>query len=308
MRQSIIISNGRSGSTLLSDLIAEEPDTCSVQEFLMSAPALSGMHDLLTGTAYWELLSSPKEEVAALFRVGIPPKEIRYPAGGRWAGRLTELPRLLITLGKLTDDPDGLFDRLGERVPGFGVQDLAAHHRQFMDLLAELTGRHGWVERSGGSNQIVHWILGGFPDVRIVHLTRNWADTAASMSKHASFQLIQMRVEAIGRYGIDPFRVTPGQSVPPELEAYLPDRLTAEVIRERGRDAGKFLSLCAFMTSQADQALADHPPRQLLTMAYEDLVADPLTELTALGEFLSFTDPSGWAGRVAHRVKTPVRA
>jgi putative sulfotransferase len=32
----IIISNGRCGSTLLSDLIAEEQESLSVQEFLMS--------------------------------------------------------------------------------------------------------------------------------------------------------------------------------------------------------------------------------------------------------------------------------
>jgi len=36
MERAIIISNGRSGSTLLSDLIVEEPQTCSVQEYFMS--------------------------------------------------------------------------------------------------------------------------------------------------------------------------------------------------------------------------------------------------------------------------------
>ncbi|AGZ46203.1 sulfotransferase [Actinoplanes friuliensis] len=309
MDRSIIISNGRCGSTLLSDLIVEEPETCSAQEFFMSvAPWVRG-DGLLTGAEYWSVLSSPKEEMAALHRVGLPPKEIRYPATGRWADNMVNLPRILgITLAKLTDDPDTLYDKLAARVPDFPSQTVGAHHQAFLDLLAEQTGRKRWVERSGGSSQIAPFILENFPTAKIVYLTRNWADTAASMSKHSVFQLIQLRIEALGRYGVDPFRVAPGQDVPAELEAYLPDRLTAELVRERGSDPKKFMALCAFMSSQAEQVLSDHPPAQLLTMAYEDLLVDPVGELTKLGSFLGFADPAGWADGVAHRVKSPVRA
>jgi putative sulfotransferase len=93
--------------------------------------------------------------------------------------------------------------------------------------------------------------------------------------------------------------------VPEEMRAYLPDRLTADALRSRGTDLKKFLSLCAFMSSQAEQALADRPPAHLHTMAYEDLVADPAGELTKLGGFLGFADPGGWAASMAHRVRTP---
>jgi hypothetical protein len=37
-------------------------------------------------------------------------------------------------------------------------------------------------------------------------------------------------------------------------------------------------------------------------MRYEDLLADPAGELTRLGDFLGFADPSGWAARAAGRV------
>jgi putative sulfotransferase len=43
-------------------------------------------------------------------------------------------------------------------------------------------------------------------------------------------------------------------------------------------------------------------------MAYEDLLLDPVGQLTRLGEFLLFDDPAGWADRVAERVKAPARA
>src|SRR5262249_13951311 len=161
-------------------------------------------------------------------RIGLPPKELHYPATGRWAGNLVELPRILaITLAKLTEDPDGLFDDLATRVPAFPEQPVSAQHRAVLDLLADLTGNSTWGERSGGSSHVAPYLLRAFPDVKVVYLTRNREDTARSMSRHPSFQLIQLRMEFLGRCGLDPFRVGPGDAVPEDLAPYLPDRLTA---------------------------------------------------------------------------------
>ena len=308
MERSIIISNGRCGSTLLSDLIVDEPHTLSAQEFFMSMPWQASAEQM-SGAGYWDLLCSPRADVATLFRVGLAPKEVRYPATGRWAADPGAMPRILgITLAKLTEDPDALFDRLAARVPAFPRQSLARHHQDLLDLLAALLGRRRWVERSGGSSQIAAALLASYPSARIVYLTRNWADSARSMSRHPSFQLVQLRVEALNRYGIDPFRVAPGAQVPAEMRPYLPERITAERLRERGEDPGRFVHLCAFMSSQAEQVLADRPPAHLLTMAYEDLLLDPVGQLTRLAEFLRFDDPAGWADRVAVRVEAPARS
>ena len=307
--RSIIISNGRCGSTLLSDLIAEEPDTLSAQEFFMSMAPWSRSKEVLTGAEYWDVVSSPKEEISTLFRIGLPPKEVRYPATGRWGADQERMPRILgITLAKLTDDPDGLYDRLAEIVPSFPRQSAARQHQDFLDLLARLLDRPRWVERSGGSSQVAPFLLANYPSARFVYLTRNWADSAKSMSRHPSFQLVQLRVEALSKYGIDPFRVTDEESVPEELRPYLPWRITAELLRRRGDDPSRYVHLCAFMSSQAEQALDDSTPEHLLVMAYEDLLLDPVGQLTRLGEFLHFDDPAGWADQVADRVKSPARS
>jgi putative sulfotransferase len=301
--RAIIVSSGRCGSTLLSDLIVAEPQTLSVQEFFMATPAWAKAGADISGATYWSAVSSPKPELTTLFAIGRPPKEVRYPAHGRWSDRLDQLPQMLaITLPKLTDDPDGLFDELADQVPDFPEQSFAGHHRMLLDLITRLTGKQRWVERSGGSSQIAPYLLRSFPDARIVYLTRNWADTARSMSRHPSFQLIQLRLEFVSRCGIDPFQMTPDQQVPAELEHLLPGRITADLLRERGADSSRYLGLCAFMAAQAEQALADNPPTHLLTMTYEDLVADPVSELTRLGEFLEFADPPGWALAVAGQV------
>ncbi|MEV6343806.1 hypothetical protein [Actinoplanes sp. NPDC051851] len=306
MERSIIISSGRCGSTLLSDLIKEEPDSLSAQEFFMSVPWKSYREEM-TGQEYWDVLASPREEMATLYRIGMQPKEVRnYPATGRWAAIGAGMPRVLgITLSKVTDDPDTLYDRLAELVPGFPTQSLAGHHRSFLDLVAELLGRKRWVERSGGSSQIAKSILDDFSDARIVYLTRNWADTAKSMSRHSSFQLIQLRLEALRQYGVDPFRVRPEDVIPVEMKPYMPDEITAEWLRSRGEDASKYVHLCAFMAGQAEQALTDSTPQHLYTIAYEDLLLDPVGRLTEIGEFMLFDDPAGWADSVAHRVGKP---
>jgi putative sulfotransferase len=304
MERAIIISNGRCGSTLLSELITEEPETCSVQEFFMAVTPWSRSAEVLSAADYWKFLSAPKAELSVLFRIGVPPKEFRYPADGRYAQDLQNLPHILaIMLPKLTDDPDALFDTLAERIKDFPTQSIGAHHQQFLDLLTMLTGKKRWVERSGGSSQIAPALLSNFPTAKIVNLTRDWTASAKSMSKHPSFQLVQLRVEAIGRFGVDPLLETDGLP-----EEYQRSNITAEFLHERGQDFKRFLGLCAFMSSQAEQALIDHPPAALHTMAYEDLIADPVSALTGLGEFLGFADAAGWAGSVADRVRKPVAA
>ncbi|MDW5326950.1 sulfotransferase domain-containing protein [Plantactinospora sp. KLBMP9567] len=302
--QAIIISTGRCGSTLLSDLIAKQSDTLSAHEFFASVETWTSDRGVLSGAEYWSRLSSPRPELATLFRIGLGPAEVCYPADGRWAGNLVELPRILATtLPKISSDPDRLFDILAELVPGFPAQPLARHHQMFLDLLTSLAARRRWVERSGGSSHLARYLLEEFPTAKIVYLTRNREDTARSMSRHSSFQLLQLNLEFLGQYGVDPFHLGADQQVPEELERYLPSRLTAETLSERGRDVQRYRRLCAFLTSEAEQAITDAGPRDLLTMTYEDLVDDPLAQLARLGRFLDFDDWEQWARQVAGAVE-----
>ncbi|MFG1951945.1 sulfotransferase domain-containing protein [Micromonospora sp. NPDC048830] len=306
--QAIIISTGRCGSTLLSDLIAEQPDTLSVQEFFVPVGSWIDDEERLSGAEYWSRLSRPGPELTTLFRIGLAPPEVRYPEDGRWAGNLGELPRLLATtLPKISSDPDDLYDTLAELVPGFPAQPAARHHQMFLELLTSLTGRRRWVERSGGSSHIAPSLLRTFPAAKIVYLSRNWVDTAESMRRHSYFQLLELRMDSFRRYGLDPFQVAAGEPVSEEMERCLPGRLTARTLRDRSREVGRYLALCAFLASEAEQAIADAGPREVLTMTYEDLVDDPVTQLGRLGRFLGFDEWAQWAHRVAGSVQTRPR-
>jgi putative sulfotransferase len=81
--------------------------------------------------------------------------------------------------------------------------------------------------------------------------------------------------------------------------------VTAEALRDWSRGLWFFEAMCAHMAGLAEQAITDRPPRYLHRMRYEDLIAKPIDELTQLGEFLGFADPSGWAAATADRVRPP---
>jgi putative sulfotransferase len=302
MERAIILSSGRCGSTLLSDLLAVNPRILSAQEFFVPLLADRLGDSPRTGSEYWDLLSRPGPEVQALGRMGLVPREIVYPPGGRWD--VGSLPRILaVTLPKLSTDPDSLYDRLAEPVQAFPRQALTAHHRQFLDTLAEMMGRAGWVERSGASSLFAADLLKSYRDIRVIYLTRRWQDTAESMRKHPPFQLLQLRLDAISTFGVDPFALQAGQEVPADLEPLLPDRLSADLLGKYADDSRRYVLLCAYLDGLAEQAFADYPPRELLRVSYESIVADPVGRLTAIGGFLGLARPESWATSVALRVR-----
>ena len=312
----IILSSGRCGSTLLSDLIASDAETLSVQESLgslMSAPW--GLGEEISGSQYWDLMSVALPQWKAAVRIGAIPAEFRYPERGRWAGELSRLPDVCqITLPAMFDDPDSWFDLLAGRVPQFPVQTLGRHHQMLLDLLASLQGRRRWVERSGGSSGMADSLLQEFPVAKVVYLTRNAADTALSMSRHPTYRFSVIRMELLKYCGFDPYNEhfascprAGDKRIPDELRCLLPEQVSLQVLADRGGNVEQHKMLYAFLMYIAERALAEHPPRHLLRMRFEDLVAEPAEQLTRLGDFLGFADPAGWAARAADQVSRPQR-
>jgi putative sulfotransferase len=326
LERCLILSSGRCGSTLLSELIATEPETLSVQESLVNRELDYWASDAkMAGSEYWSLLSSPGLQWEAAVRIGAITGEFRYPATDRWGGNLAALPPIAaVTLPAISADPDSLFDLLEARVPGFPAQTLAQHHVMFLDFLASLQQRRRWVERSGGSSSLAAALLGKISFEKVVYLTRELAATASSMSRHSEFQFSIIRAELLFRCGFDPYREfarrrardgaahaggaqTSDGQVPAGMQCLLPEQITVETLTERGGGVEHHKLAWVGMSYAAEAALTRYPPRQLLRMRYEDLVAAPEEQLTRLAEFLGFADPAGWAARSADQVRQPRR-
>ena len=165
MDRCIIISNGRCGSTLLSDLIRDEPSTCSAQEFFHSMAPWSRI-EVLTGAEYWTVLSSLKPELSVLFRLGVPPPEVRYPAErplGRtiwpscrasWRSPCPSSPPTR------TRSSTGWPSASGLSPPECWLHTTGRSSTSAPDML----GRKRWVERSGGSTQWAPSLLAEYPE------------------------------------------------------------------------------------------------------------------------------------------------
>jgi putative sulfotransferase len=314
LERCVIISTGRCGSTLLSDLIAEDRETLSVYESLLPVmgPLTLMPATELTGTEYWAMMSEVEPPGSPLLRVGVVPPEFAYPGKGRWpAGNAAMLPPILhACLPKISADPDQLFDALAVTVPQFPAQPLGLHQRMLLDLLAVMHGRRRWVERTGGSAVAAYSWLAACPDAKVIYLTRNLADTTRSMSRHPVYQLLAIQAEFRRRYGAEPYTkelasaVPDAAELPEEMRRLLPSQLTRQTLQELDLGLGVYEMICTEMNHATERALAELQPRQLLRLRYEDLAAEPVDELTKLGAFLGFTDTAGWAARAALRVRS----
>ena len=309
MSRAFIISNGRCGSTMLSDLIDGHPHTLSAQEFMLCFEEFTHekLKQRVTGEAYWHMMSGPSPEVQLLAGLGIIIPEFRYPDDGRWRGDLGNLPRILhVTLPAASSQPDDLFDLLAVEVPRFPTQSVAEHHLTFLDLLATKTGHRRWVERSGMSTPMLPGLIRAYPTAKFVYLTRDIEANARSMSRHPAFQLMSLQFEIRSKRHPD---VSFDEFLENRPDYYMETRdllqedLSAEMLEERGKQKDRFILLCSFLNKMADKAISDIPPRNLLKVSYEQLVANPVGQLRRLGRFLDFEDWQDWAEQVAPQIE-----
>ena len=110
-----VVSTGRCGSTMLSNMLRLNPGILSLSEFfslLMPDPLPAGELD---AAAYWRLLSEPWVFFRHLYRLGLRVPEFLYvPGPGSRFTAATGIPPILVTaLPHLSEDPEGLYDGRG---------------------------------------------------------------------------------------------------------------------------------------------------------------------------------------------------
>src|SRR5258708_7822124 len=107
-----VVSSGRCGSTMLSNMLRLNPGILSLSEFfslLMPGPLPAGGLDAAAG---WGLLSEPWVFFRRLSRLGPRVREFLYvPGPGSGFTAAAGIPPVLVTaLPHLSGDPEGLYD------------------------------------------------------------------------------------------------------------------------------------------------------------------------------------------------------
>ncbi|MBD9729473.1 sulfotransferase family protein [Streptomyces caniscabiei] len=299
-----IVSTGRCGSTLLSEMLGDHPDVLSVSELLAllaADPRFSGEEN---GIEFWRRLMAPAPTIDAVVRDGIEVPELIYPYGSGRFDSSDGVPGLChMTLPMLSQTPDLLYDELADELPHWPRRPVPEQYLSLFAWLAARFRRPLVVERTGGSLEFVPDLRAAFPGARFVYLGRDGADTALSMSRHALCRLRVLADDALRILGVSsPDQVGPQD---PALLRQALEPLTPPF--GDGRLMSRDISLTTFgqlwsqVTRAGLAALSELPAADWTAVRYENLLHHPERELTALAKFLGIPAPTAWISAAAAR-------
>ncbi len=286
----LVLSTGRCGSTMVSDIVNRHPSILSVSEFFSFVGPRAFVGRRPSGEHMWRLYSRPGRPIRALKHFGVP-SEFLYPLGDPSARfSLADLPPILaITLPHLTDQYHDLFDECGPVVRGQPRQTPAEHHRSFFEWLGRRLGRRVWVERSGGSLLWSARLLRAFPDARVIHVFRDGRDTALSMSRHVPFRIMLAIRNQLKPLGLDPMSWVGSASG--SVVAML-DGLAGRLVRPAHLRLDR-VSLSDFawfwsrMIEMGHDVFGHFPSDRLLNVAFEDVQSSPESQIRRIIRFIS---------------------
>ena len=286
-----VLSTGRCGSTMVSNILNQHPEVLSLSEFFSYVGMLAFRRRRVSGARIWQLCSRQQNRTRLMLKGSY--EELIYPFDQPEARytRQDVPPLMCATLPHLTADYYALFDALGPVIQGQPRQAPAAHFRHLFDHLCQRYGRRVWVERSGGSLLFGYRLLRAFPEARIIHVYRDGRETALSMQRHYLFRMIVANMRALRAWGIDAMgsmaRGRHWDRISPWLELVSsalvnPDKLPYD--RLTLADFGTFWN---GMIARGERLFGHFPPERLLNIKFEDMQANPEPEIRRMIRFIS---------------------
>jgi putative sulfotransferase len=292
-----VVSTGRCGSTLVSNMLRLHPDVLSLSEFLiMLSPGAFPSREAMHGPQFWAHLSTPRKRMTLMYRHGIAFDEVLYrPGPGKRFTVDTGVPPILLTaLPHLTDQPEDLYDEIERFVVAQGAYSAAEHYLRLFDWLRQRFEKKVWVERSGSILGHFEEMSANFPNARFVHLFRDGRDCAMSMVNHTAFRLSAITGEMVKYIGFDPYNLdrVPQSEVPAHLQALMPESFDVNAFW--AYDVPPALMGGSWSATEANtmSLLAKRQPGTVMQLRYESLVESPEAELTRLLNFIGLDDPT----------------
>ena len=284
----LVLSTGRCGSTMLSDILDTHPEVLSLSEFFTTMGMKALTRNRLDGKAMWEIWRrhSPGLRVMLAGDVEGFPYPFDAPQA-RFSPR--DIPSILCTtLPRLTPDFESLYDELEPLVRARPRAGLADHYHFLFGWLCERLGRRVWVERSGGSLMFGRRLTTLFPEARVVHIYRDGRDTALSMSRHGSFQALVAGTRKLQRLGVDPYRGDPLPALPRLLVQLMSRFGIQDKVMSQAVGLEAYGDTWSRMILSSRAYLSSLPSDRFLALRYEDFLQHPRAKLR---ELLEFIDP-----------------
>ncbi len=291
----LILSTGRCGSTMVSEMLNRHPGVLSISEFFSTLGSAGFAWSRPDGARLWKNCSQQSAAVNAMLRDGQIVSEVLYghDASSSRFKAWNMPPILSITLPHLTDQPEALFDELAPVIGSQPRRPLGDQYRFLFEHLARHFGRQVWVERSGGSLMQAAKLLHLFPEARVIHVYRDGRDTAQSMSQHHNFRVLIAVFKKFRALGFDArkgFLRKKSSVLGLMLEALVFRRLDVpKLLRDYPLELADFGAFWSDLIMVGETVLAPLPPSRRLNVKFEDIQASPHQKLT---ELIRFIDPS----------------
>ena len=288
----LVLSTGRCGSTMISDVLNLHPRILSLSEVFSTLGPRALFGKRLSGKAMWELCSRQNPALRVLLSADKIASEILYPFDtpqARFSPRDVP-PILCTTLPHLTPRFESLYDELEPAVRTRPKETLRDQYLYLFEWLCERFDRRLWVERSGGSLLSVPRLRRLFPEARVIHVYRDGRDTALSMSRHPVFKIMLATISKLERMGLRPLETTAEAGLVSSAFALFFLRFTnpRKMMRQEF-DLWAYGDLWSRMVMRGQQLLSSLPARRFLALRYEDILHRPHKKLR---ELIEFVDPS----------------
>lgn len=306
-----VLSSGRCGSTMLSDILNTHPDILSLSEFFSFHGTAMFRRRRATGERMWKILS--RQSGWTRFMVRGRMKELIYPLDSpRSRYSRQDLPPVLCaTLPHIAERYEELFREMEPVVRSFPRRSTADQLRSVFGWLCARTGAKVWVERSGASAVYGATLLHRFPDARIVHMYRDGRDAALSMMRHAAFRDMMVYILALRKRGYDPLKTRTMRSAfwdrlalcaQPLIYALL---LPRPVPYDRLRPA-HFGTMWSDMVARTFEVLDRVPAERVLHLRFEDVLSEPEREIRRVVRFVGpEPEDDDWIARASEIPRPP---
>ena len=284
----LVLSTGRCGSTMVSEVLNTHPDVLSLSEFFISLGMKSLIRKRLSGKALWGICCRHSPGLKAMLAGNRD--RILYPFDTpRARYTVHDIPSILcVALPHLTPDYEALYDELEPIVRARPKATLPNQYLFLFDWLCKRLGRRVWVERSGGSLLFGRRLMRLFPHARVVHIYRDGRDTALSMSKHPAFRAGPELLRRLQRMGVDPY----GGDPIPDINPFTLLRFRFVNMQKMMRQEAAletYGDLWSRMIMSSREYLSSLRPDRFLALRYEDVLQNPREKLR---ELIAFIDPS----------------
>ncbi len=287
-----VISTGRCGSTMISDMLNLHPRVLSLSEFFSFVGMGSFRRRRQTGARMWELCSRQQNRTRLMLKGDY--SELIYPfddPDSRYT-RDDVPPIMCATLPHLAERSETLFDELGPVMSSQPRQPPAAHFRHLFEWLSRRLERDVWVERSGGSLLFAARLMREFPDARVIHVYRDGRETAISMSRHYLFRMILATMRAFRSYGVNVMKsMSRGRMWDRTslwMELFTSKFMSTERLPYHKLTLADFGAFWSGMIERGDRLFGQLPPDRLLDVRFEDAQTNPEAESRRL---IRFIDP-----------------